>query len=102
MCACGCRSKVRTPIGPTEWSIREDRGGPTLRPSVGNWQRPCRSHYWIIDGAVEWSPQWTRERIEAGRMFEQLRREAYYRNRNPQNPALRFWRWLKFFLFNKS
>src|ERR1700688_876820 len=27
LCACGCGSKVKTPPGPTEWSVGEIRGG---------------------------------------------------------------------------
>ena len=42
LCACGCGSKVRTPLGPTEWSVQETNSGPTLRPSVGNWRQACR------------------------------------------------------------
>lgn len=102
LCACGCRSKVRTPLGPTEWSVREDQDGPTLRPSIGNWQRPCRSHYWIIDGAVVWSTKWSSSRIEDGRTFEQQRREAYYRDSYSKNWLPHVWRRLKFLLFNKS
>ena len=45
LCACGCGSKIRTPIGPTEWSVEETDVGPTLHPSVGNWQQACQSHY---------------------------------------------------------
>ena len=43
LCACGCGSKVITPLGPAEWTFSERKGRPTLRPSVGNWQLPCRS-----------------------------------------------------------
>ena len=45
LCACGCEEKVRTPLGPTEWSVEFTADGPTLDPSVGSWQKPCRSHY---------------------------------------------------------
>ena len=38
LCACGCGSKIRTPLGPTEWAFEETDNGPTLCPSVGNWQ----------------------------------------------------------------
>jgi hypothetical protein len=78
LCACGCGSKIRTPLGPTEWQIVATPGGPTLRPSVGNWQKPCRSHYLITAGKVNWAPAWTEDRIAAGRRGEQRRREAYY------------------------
>jgi hypothetical protein len=44
LCACGCGTKIRTPLGPTEWSVKKTAKGPTLDPSVGNWQEPCQSH----------------------------------------------------------
>lgn len=78
LCACGCGSKVRTPVGPTAWSIKETTRGPTLRPSVGNWQKPCRSHYLITRGTVVWADTWTTEEIAAGRDLEAKRRDAYY------------------------
>ncbi|WP_406693857.1 DUF6527 family protein [Sphingomonas cannabina] len=95
LCACGCGSKVRTPLGPTEWSFWEDATGPTLSPSIGNWQRPCQSHYWIRGGQVEWSTQWSAEQIAAGRRREQMRRESYYAKQYPNGLLARFWRWLK-------
>jgi hypothetical protein len=79
LCACGCGSKVRTPLGPTEWTVDDDdEAGPSLHPSVGNWQRPCRSHYVIAGGEVHWSNAWTDQQVEAGRHGEQHRRDAYY------------------------
>lgn len=78
LCACGCGTKVTTPLGSTEWQVSDTAGGPTLVPSVGNWQLPCRSHYLITGGKTRWAGQWSEERIEAGRKAEQRRREAYY------------------------
>lgn len=95
LCACGCGSKVRTPLGPTEWSVREGRRGPSLYPSIGNWQRPCQSHYWINNGSIEWSTKWSLERIEAGRAFEQLRRDAYYEHSHTASWFLRLCLWVK-------
>src|SRR5580700_141176 len=66
LCACGCGSKVKTPLGSTEWSVEETRGGPSLRPSIGNWQQACQSHYWIKHGEVLWAEKWTAEEIAAG------------------------------------
>ena len=83
LCACGCGQKVRTPLGPTEWTIRTDSRGPTLRPSVGNWQLPCKSHYLISNGSVQWSNQWTEKQIHAGRQKEHARRSAYYEAHKP-------------------
>jgi len=83
LCACGCMQKVRTPLGPTEWTVRADVRGPTLRPSVGNWQLPCRSHYLITNGNVQWSNRWTEKQIHAGRQMEHAKRTAYYEARKP-------------------
>jgi hypothetical protein len=81
LCACGCGSKIRTPIGPTEWSIDRGQNGVSLSPSVGNWQRPCRSHYWILDGETVWSGPWTDKQIQVGRQREMTRRATYYSRR---------------------
>ena len=78
LCACGCGAKVRTPIGPTEWSIKEQTGGPSLWPSIGNWQRPCRSHYVISKGEVTWAPAWSDTQIRVGRASEQRLRENHF------------------------
>lgn len=97
LCPCGCGSKIRTPLGPTEWSFKETPSGPTLHPSVGNWQQACKSHYWITQGKVNWSNQWTTEQIEAGRSAEEARRKAYYEEMYSQNnsPLARIWKWIK-------
>lgn len=78
LCPCGCGSKVVTPIGPTDWSFFEEKGEPTLYPSIGNWQFPCRSHYWIDKGLIKWSYQWDEEEILIGRQMEEKCREIYY------------------------
>jgi hypothetical protein len=78
LCACGCGNKVITPLGPAEWTFSERGGRPTLTPSIGNWQLPCRSHYVIADGRIVWAPRWSEAQIAAGRRAEQQRREAYY------------------------
>ena len=78
LCPCGCGSKNRTPLGPTEWTFTETQLGPSLDPSIGNWQRACKSHYWILNGEIIWAPQWTPREISAGRAHEYERRRRYY------------------------
>jgi hypothetical protein len=96
LCACGCRSKVVTPLRPTEWSFEEHQGKPSLRPSIGNWQLPCKSHYWILAGEVRWSNQWTAEQIEDGRLAEETRRAAHYEERTGGLGLwAQLWRWIK-------
>ncbi|WP_374090133.1 DUF6527 family protein [Methylomicrobium lacus] len=79
LCACGCGAKIRTPLGPTEWSIEETSEGPSLWPSVGNWQQACKSHYVISRGEILWADRWSDKRIAAGRKQEQMLREEYYK-----------------------
>lgn len=96
LCACGCGTKVRTPLAPTEWSLKETDRGPTLRPSIGSWQQACQSHYLITAGEVVWAEQWTPEEIACGRCREEERRRAYYDalDRKHRSVLRRMWRWI--------
>lgn len=94
LCACGCGSKVRTPLAKTEWRFTDHPQGPSLHPSIGNWQRPCKAHYWIDRGEIEWSTRWTAEQIAMGRAAEERRRESYYVDLYPDGWWTRVWRWL--------
>ena len=55
LCACGCGEKVVLPINPEGWKIIYDGESVTLHPSIGNFQFPCRSHYWIKHNKVVWA-----------------------------------------------
>ena len=85
LCACGCGSKIRTPLGPTEWSVEESSKGPSLHPSIGNWQQACRSHYFIHRGEVIWADSWTDEQVLDGRRSENERRREYYDARDREH-----------------
>lgn len=97
LCACGCGSKIRTPLGPTEWAVEETDSGPSLSPSVGNWQQACQSHYWINRGEVRWAAKWTPQQIAAGRSREEERRRAFFDalDRKRGGKLRRFWRWMR-------
>lgn len=86
LCACGCGSKVRTPLSPAEWRLEETPQGPTLTPSIGNWQRPCRSHYWIWRGTIRWAGQWSDAQIAHGRKRDQQRLQAHLERGNSKRP----------------
>lgn len=96
LCPCGCGTKIRTPLGPTEWLFDETPEGPTLSPSIGNWHLPCQSHYWISGGEVVWSKRWTAAQIAAGRRAENARRVAHFSSLPTRRPSIaqRFSRWL--------
>lgn len=55
LCACGCGTKTVTPFGTRDWILTYD-GTVSLRPSVGNGQQPCRSHYFIKRNQIDWLP----------------------------------------------
>jgi hypothetical protein len=96
LCACGCGEKIRTPLGPTEWAFTENASGPSLWPSVGNWQKACKSHYIIDGGEIIWCGTWTPEQIMAGRRAEDARRKAYYDAKYGARSLLsRLWAWVK-------
>ena len=99
LCACGCGAKIRTPLTSTEWSLEETKSGPTLRPSIGNWQQKCQSHYWIYHGEIRWDDMWSPEQISAGRSGENERRRIYYEALNHQRNRIiqRFYQWVKGF-----
>lgn len=64
MCACGCRGKTVMPINFQKedgtmttygWDYtRTDNGLVSFSPSVGNFNFPCKSHYFIRNNKVEW------------------------------------------------
>ncbi len=103
LCVCGCGSKIRTPLGPTEWEFKNTRGGPSLYPSIGNWQQACKSHYWIYRGNIIWSDTWTSEQIADGRRNEEARRRAYFENTDQKIDEVEqnIWSWLKKLFFHK-
>lgn len=76
LCPCGCETIVRTPLN--RWTLFDTSEGPSMEPSIGNWEEPCQSHYWIERGEVVWSDKWSRARIEAGRRKEQERLDSLY------------------------
>lgn len=84
LCACGCGNKVVTPIRPPKWHLYFDGSSVSLWPSIGRWQLPCRSHYWIENGKVRWSKPWTDEQIEEGRIRDAEDLQRYYNRRNRQ------------------
>lgn len=99
LCACGCGSKIRTPLGATEWTFVETEDGPTLSPSIGNWQQQCQSHYLITSGRIYWADKWSSEQIEEGRLSENKNRDRYYKALQSNKKGLihKLWAWIKDF-----
>ncbi len=77
-CACGCKTKVVTPLKPTDWKLTFDGKTITLYPSIGNWSFPCRSHYWIKNSRVQWAEDWSQERVDTNRAYDRSQKDKYY------------------------
>lgn len=55
LCACGCGHEVVTPLKPeTGWQLTETDNMVSLNPSIGNFQIPCRTHYYIRANQIVW------------------------------------------------
>jgi hypothetical protein len=65
LCFCGCGNKVVLPLSPTDWQLYYDGRTVWLTPSVGSWDLPCRSHYWIRGSTIITAPPWTDDQVEA-------------------------------------
>lgn len=52
LCACGCGHRIDTPLDPSEWTLTYDGKTVSLNPSIGNWDLPCHTHYFITRGIV--------------------------------------------------
>lgn len=78
-CACGCGSETVTPISPTDWQIYYDGRDVSISPSIGNWNFPCRSHYWIDKGKIRWASHMSEFAIDRGREKSQSAKKQFYR-----------------------
>ena len=78
LCCCGCGRLVVTPLSPAAWRLTFDGASISLHPSVGSWNLPCKSHYWIDRNRVEWSGTWSPAQIKAGRARESQTMAEYY------------------------
>lgn len=80
LCCCGCGREVVTPLTPTDWKLIFDGETVSLRPSIGNWHFPCRSHYWIKQNRVEWAESWPEWRVAAANDRDLRRKAEFFNN----------------------
>jgi hypothetical protein len=77
-CCCGCGTKIVTPLRETEFGLIERGDNVSLHPSIGNWNHPCQSHYWIKDNKVIWAATMTKEQIRMGRAHDDALKQEYF------------------------
>jgi hypothetical protein len=58
LCACGCGHRVMLLV-PDSHQVTSESGMATVRPSIAVCDAPCKSHYFITAGRVEWLPAFT-------------------------------------------
>lgn len=64
LCACGCGHRVDLLV-PDSHQIYSEDGLATIRPSIAVCDAPCKSHYFISAGRVEWLPAFTQAHAKA-------------------------------------
>ena len=97
-CCCGCGTKIVTPITPTDWKLLIAGDCVSLDPSIGNWNHPCQSHYFIRNNSVVWAGRMSKQDISKGRNMDQARKDAYFAvapKHTSQSVWLKFKRWIK-------
>lgn len=85
-CCCGCGREVVTPLTPTDWKLIFDGETISLDPSVGNWNFPCRSHYWIRNNSVIWAEDWSKRRINTANEKDRAQKDIYYKAGHSTTP----------------
>jgi len=74
LCACGCGHRVSLLV-PDSHQIMSEGGMATVRPSIAVCDAPCKSHYYISAGRVEWLPAFS-DAMAASVMRGQIARHA--------------------------
>lgn len=78
LCACGCRQEVITPLSPAQWTVTYDGENVSMRPSIGNWSLPCRSHYVVDRGKVRRARDFTQSEVAWNRFRDRALLEGRY------------------------
>jgi len=74
LCACGCGHKVMLLV-PDSHQIVSAGGWATVSPSIAVCDAPCKSHYYVTAGRVEWLPAFS-DSMAASVMRGQIARHA--------------------------
>ena len=74
LCACGCGHRVMLLV-PDSHQVSSSGGMATVRPSIAVCDAPCKSHYVISAGRVEWLPAFSKA-MASSVMRNQIARHA--------------------------
>jgi hypothetical protein len=90
-CVCGCGNEVVTPFSPTDWKLTFDGRSVSLKPSIGNWNFECRSHYWIIQNKIVKCERWTEKQIDIGRKADKETKAKFYSEKKEKSRGSKKW-----------
>jgi len=110
-CCCGCGEEVVTPLSPADWQLRKVGQKVSLRPSIGNWNYRCKSHYFITENRIEWAKKFSQEQIYEVQKRDKVAKQKLIASKNrlqtnsPRNSErllTRLWSWMKSFFKSKT
>lgn len=78
LCACGCRERVVAKLSPEDWSLLYNGCDVSLRPSIGNWNFECRSHYFVRNNNIVWAGDMSEQKISTGRQANARRKKVAF------------------------
>lgn len=88
-CPCGCGSIIVASLSPARYSITYDGESVSLYPSIGNWNLPCKSHYFIRNGKIIWAGQFNDQQIKKVIQNDHRTLKEYSDKKSkPQNPGM--------------
>ena len=99
LCACGCGHRVNLLV-PDSHQVVSENGMATIEPSIAVCDAPCKSHYIIRAGRVQWLPRFSNAMASVV-MRGQISRHAAADATPPsfgrriQQAFMRFYGWLK-------
>jgi hypothetical protein len=85
-CACGCGHRVMLLV-PDSHQVSSQGGMATVRPSISVCDAPCKSHYFITSGRVEWLPAFS-DAVASSVMRKQIARHV---DREAKRQTWRSW-----------
>lgn len=80
LCACGCGHRVMLLV-PDSHQVTSDGGMATVRPSIAVCDAPCKSHYFVTAGRVEWLPAFSAT-LASAVMRSQIARHVSFEAKN--------------------
>ena len=100
-CPCGCGGLSEFMLDPIRFRMEYDGRNVTFKPSIGNSNLQCRSHYWIRQNQIQWCApmeSWETkqaQRRELSRALDVREAEGWSRKKRIGELCKRFVRWCK-------